>query len=197
MLLGRGELGASSWCWCPRDPTPDKRLKMDGLDRWMWQLFNYSHHEHLCWITQIHVCKRHSLNSSESSYEPYECLIHFHHKFIFTKELIALRHSHVISWQLVIQSDCSSKARIYFNSLVFSLITALFFLKHCCCVDLYANAIDNFTANNDSNPPSEFPLFIYLPSNNAFKWIIVIVLFTVSNSYPWAWSDFLRIENTN
>ena len=32
MLLGRGKFGALSWSCCPRDPTPDKRLKMDG---WM------------------------------------------------------------------------------------------------------------------------------------------------------------------
>ena len=30
MLLGRGKSGAPSWSCCPRDPTTDKRLKMDG-----------------------------------------------------------------------------------------------------------------------------------------------------------------------
>ena len=31
MFLGRGKFGAPSWSCCPLDPTPDKRLTVDGL----------------------------------------------------------------------------------------------------------------------------------------------------------------------
>ena len=43
MLLGRGMFGALCWSCCPRDPTPDKRLKMDGWmdDYVLKSLFSY------------------------------------------------------------------------------------------------------------------------------------------------------------
>ena len=39
MLLGSGKPGALWWRCCPRDPTTDKRMKMDG---WMDGTFHYS-----------------------------------------------------------------------------------------------------------------------------------------------------------